>query len=94
MSNEKWMRLAVPATECPRLSKEFLDEERRRKTKRQFLQEYMCDFGGDGTSLFPREIIERSLRKDIKPIELNLSWLKKNRRHESGERSQRDLSGL
>ena len=76
---EQWMRVSVPATECPRLSKRFLDEEKRRKDNRTFRQEYMCEFVDDHTSLFPRELIERSLRSDIPPLELNLSWLKKDR---------------
>jgi hypothetical protein len=40
-----WTRVRVPATECPRIPKWFLDEERRRKAERVFLQEYMCVFG-------------------------------------------------
>jgi hypothetical protein len=49
---EPWVRLSVPAAECPRFSKEFLDEERRRKDRRTFRQEYLCEFVDDHTCLF------------------------------------------
>ena len=55
----------------PAAVEEFLDEEQRRKDSRTFQQEYMCEFVDDGTSLFPRELIERSLRSDLP----RLSWI-------------------
>jgi hypothetical protein len=38
-----WSRIAVPAAECPRILREFLDEERRTHTEASFRQEYECE---------------------------------------------------
>ncbi|RYG57150.1 terminase, partial [bacterium] len=41
---EAWRRVRVTATDCPRITQAFLDEERRAMGDGWFLQEYMCDF--------------------------------------------------
>lgn len=40
----EWERLRVTAEECPRISAEFLDQERRERPAWLFRQEYMCEF--------------------------------------------------
>jgi hypothetical protein len=52
---DRWTRIAVPATECPRISKAFLEEERARKGDRTFRQEYLCEFVQSSDSLFREE---------------------------------------
>ena len=42
-SEETWERFEVPAAECPRISKEFLEEERRSMGEWWYQQEYECD---------------------------------------------------
>ncbi len=44
---EKWHRIKVTALECPRIGREFLEEERRAQ-KGDFPMEYMCEFIEDG----------------------------------------------
>lgn len=39
-----WKKIKVPADECPRISKEFLDQERRAMGSAWFAQEYCCEF--------------------------------------------------
>lgn len=39
-----WTKFEVPATECPRITSEFLEEERREQGEAWYRQEYMCDF--------------------------------------------------
>ena len=63
-----WTRVSVPATECPRIPKWFLEEERRRKSERVFLQEYMCVFGDAETSVFREDLIRQAISSDIKPL--------------------------
>ena len=63
-----WTRVSVPATECPRISQEFLAEERRRKGERVFRQEYMCEFGDNRQSVFQEELIRRAIRPDVTPL--------------------------
>jgi hypothetical protein len=65
---EKWTRIAVRATECPRHSRAFLEEARRKMGERRFRQEFLCEFLDDDESLFRRDIVERSIRNDIKPL--------------------------
>jgi hypothetical protein len=72
--DEEWTRVAVPATECPRISKRFLDEQRRKLPDRTFRQEYQCEFIDDDSSLFPRDLIERSLRDSIEPLLPDVRW--------------------
>src|SRR5437667_146007 len=38
-----WERICVPAAECPRISKRFLEEERA-KGEQWYRQEYCCEF--------------------------------------------------
>jgi hypothetical protein len=63
-----WHRISVKATECPRIPKSFLEEERRKLGPMWFRQEYMCEFLDETVSLFPREVIERSLTDEIQPL--------------------------
>jgi Terminase large subunit, T4likevirus-type, N-terminal len=67
---ERWTRVMAKATECPRISEEFLREERAVMGDRWFRQEYMCEFVDVNDSLFSRESIERALRPDVEPLVL------------------------
>ena len=64
----QWERLAVPATECPRILGSFLEEERRSLGDRWFRQEYLCEFLESDDVLFRREMIERAITDEIKPL--------------------------
>lgn len=77
---EEWVRIAVPATECPRLPRRFLEEERRRKPDRVFRREYLCEFHDDeGSCPFPRHLVERSMRSDIAPLLQDVSWVRQRK---------------
>ncbi|MCC6538581.1 MAG: hypothetical protein IT162_13580 [Bryobacterales bacterium] len=55
-TSDRWAGFSVPATECPRISQEFLDEERRLHGPAVFKREYLCDFGATaGESAFHTE---------------------------------------
>ena len=66
---EGWTRMAAPATECERISKEFLEEERRQLGDLWFRQEYLCEFIEDGGQLFERDLVMRAL-DDGEPLRL------------------------
>jgi len=52
-TSDRWTAFSVPATECPRISQDFLDEERRLPGPAVFNREYLCDFGATtGESAF------------------------------------------
>ncbi len=60
----EWKRVAVKATECPRIPAPFLAQERKRAINEQwFAQEYLCEFGEPPGALFPRELLEAALYK-------------------------------
>src|ERR1035438_5310064 len=40
----EWERVRVPADECPRIGRTFLEEERRTMGERWYHQEYQCEF--------------------------------------------------
>lgn len=64
-----WLRIAVPATECPRISRAFLREERAILGEHSFRQEYLCEFGDNHGHVFDRDVVARSI-EDIEPLVL------------------------
>lgn len=67
---ESWERYEVPAVLCPRISPEFLEEERRNMGEWWFQQEYGCQFMEAETQPFRREDIDRAFREEVEPWEL------------------------
>lgn len=49
---------------CLRITKEFLEEERREMPERDFLQEYYCEFLEDEFGAFSHSDIERAMRTE------------------------------
>ncbi|MEI7826311.1 MAG: phage terminase large subunit [Euryarchaeota archaeon] len=47
-----WKRVKVTAKQCPRISKDFLEQERRAVGEWWFAQEYCCEFMQDHDALF------------------------------------------
>ena len=63
-----WERYRVTAEECPRISPEFLEEERRSLPARIFRQEYECSFEETEDSVFAYELVERAITLDVAPL--------------------------
>jgi len=63
-----WLKISVRADECPRISPEFLAEQRSVLTKDAFNQEHMCVFTGGGDALFDPDLIRAAFDNDIPPI--------------------------
>jgi len=66
---EEWERVTVRATECGRISREFLEDERAQMGNNWFGQEYMCEFVENGRNLFRREVVRGAL-VDREPLGL------------------------
>ena len=66
--SEPWDRYRVLATECPRITPEFLAEERRNLGPRWFAQEYMCSFEDVIDAVFAYEDIQAALCDDLEPL--------------------------
>lgn len=69
-SGDNWERVKVPATECPRISPEFLKEERKNLGDWWFRQEYMCEFMEAQGAAFRVEDIEQMFKEDVQEWEL------------------------
>ncbi len=65
---DDWHRVKVPATECPRISPEFLKKERRALGDLWFRQEYLCEFAEVIDAVFRMSDIERSITDDVAPL--------------------------
>ncbi len=56
----EWERWTIPAPEVPRISPEFLIEQRRLMGERWFLQEFMCEFLDTEDAVFSTDLIENA----------------------------------
>jgi hypothetical protein len=64
----EWERFRAPATECARIRKGVLDEERATMGERWFRQEYLCEFEDMVSGVFARELVESAITEEIKPL--------------------------
>jgi Terminase large subunit, T4likevirus-type, N-terminal len=66
---QEWLRLCVPASECPRLSPEFLESELRTLGAVAFAEEYGCEFQDDALQMFSSDLIAAAFSDDtVKPL--------------------------
>jgi len=66
----EWERFRAPATECARIGRGFLDEERATMGERYFRQEYLCDFEDSVSGVFDRDLVHRAITGEVKPLEI------------------------
>lgn len=62
-----WHRLEIPASQCPRISPEFLAEERL-SLGLWFEQEYGCRFLDETNAVFSHELVMGAVSADVKPL--------------------------
>jgi hypothetical protein len=67
-SGAGWERYEVPAGQCPRISEEFLDEERSSLPPFIFRQEYECSFEETEDQVFTSDMIDRALTDEVAPL--------------------------
>lgn len=63
-----WERVKRTAAECPRISPEFLEEERRTLGTWWFAQEYLCEFTAAAGALFGYGLVEAAFTSDVAPL--------------------------
>jgi hypothetical protein len=63
-----WERYEVPASQCPRISEEFLEEERASLPPFIFRQEYECSFEETEDQVFTTEMIDRAVTDEVQPL--------------------------
>ncbi|HAX42424.1 MAG TPA: terminase family protein [Bryobacteraceae bacterium] len=66
--NAPFSRFSVPASECPRITPEFLDSERFLLGEAAFLQEYFCQFAGTSSTAFALDLIDAAIDPSIQSI--------------------------
>jgi hypothetical protein len=67
-NGEGWERYGVPATDCPRIGEDFLEEEWRTLPTRIFRQEYECSFEDLEDQVFRFEEVEQAITPDVAPL--------------------------
>jgi Terminase large subunit, T4likevirus-type, N-terminal len=65
---DAWQRISVPATDCPRISAEFLKQERESMSEWRFRQEYMCEFVETVDQIFSYDVIRAAFDPAVKPL--------------------------
>lgn len=64
---QRWQRIRVPATQCPRIPAEFLAEERRALGERWFNQEYGCSFEEEIGAVFSHADVAAAMSATVQP---------------------------
>jgi hypothetical protein len=59
--SEEFRKIKITAGECPRITKEFLREERKALGQYWFEQEYECEFHQSETSLFRMDVVDAAV---------------------------------
>jgi hypothetical protein len=67
---DDWERYRVPATECPRIRREFLEEERAAMGERWFRQEYLCEFEDSVSTVFDTDLVRQAITDEVEPLRL------------------------
>jgi hypothetical protein len=63
-----WTKVRVPASMCPRLSREFLAEEKRELGQMMYRQEYELEFLEDSECMFAVELVDRAFSTEVRSI--------------------------
>jgi hypothetical protein len=63
-----WERYEVKAEECPRITPEFLEQEREALPSWVYRQEYECSFEETEDTVFTHEMEERAVTSEVTPL--------------------------
>ncbi len=65
---DTWERITIPASECPRISPEFLAEEKAAMPDFFYRSEYFCEFTETVDQIFSYEHVQAALSDDVEPL--------------------------
>jgi hypothetical protein len=68
IGDPSWHRVRVSADQCPRISKEFLEEELRELGAQRFSEEYGLEFLEADDCVFPQPMIDAAFTNEVKPL--------------------------
>jgi hypothetical protein len=63
-----WSKIRITADQCPRISKEFLEEEKRSLGDWRYRQEYCGEFVANDSQLFDVSLIDSMLDSKVRPL--------------------------
>jgi len=69
-----WERYEVPATECPRIPAEFLDEARASMPDAMYRQEFLCEFTETSDEIFTHGMVAGAVDEAVTPLDLGDEW--------------------
>jgi hypothetical protein len=65
---DEWKKIKITAEQCPRISGDFLREERLTLGDWWYRQEYLCEFSENVDQYFSYEEIREALSDEVKPL--------------------------
>lgn len=63
-----WERVMIPASDCPRITAEFLAEEKKSMGDWFYNQEYLCSFMEAEDNVFGYDLVMSAIDSDVKPL--------------------------
>jgi hypothetical protein len=66
--NDLWEKVLITVDDCPRISKQFLESERRSMPESWFLQEYYCKFQDTIDQVFDSNLVDSLFSDEIVPL--------------------------
>jgi len=63
-----WEKVMITAAECPRITPEFLAQEKESMPERWYRQEYFCEFVETEDQVFPYDLIAEAFQHGVKPL--------------------------
>ena len=65
---DTWERIMITAHDCPRISPEFLKEEKAALGDWWFRQEYFCEFVETVDQIFSYDLVQAAITEEVKPL--------------------------
>lgn len=65
---KEWEKFKVTALDCPRITNEFLENEKASMPEMRFISEYMCEFVDTSDSVFSHDQVMRAITPEVKPL--------------------------
>lgn len=65
---DEWRRIQITAHDCPRMTEDQLDQQRRSMGDMFFRQEFLCEFVDTAEQTFGYDLIQRAFDDEVKPL--------------------------
>jgi hypothetical protein len=70
INEDGWEKHMITADQCPRITKEFLESEKRSMPRAVYSSEYMCEFTASLDSVFGYDEVMGALSGNVAPLEI------------------------